>query len=178
MNGVVEQVRSKIPSRLPEMDQSTLMKLKEQALARARQLQEQACQIALHQPPPPLLVPRDLRGWPSALRTPLTDTLTQAVLGVTDAAAHTNAVARDVASSKDRREAQRKLWAVWRQLEFGTWAMRLARALVCMYFLNLCWDDVETYRYAPCTSTLLSIHFHEATAMLIAPCRFELLEFC
>jgi hypothetical protein len=71
----------------------------------------------------------------------------QAVHGVTDVAVHTNAVARDVAGSRHRREAQRKLWAVWRRVEFGAWAMRLARALVCMYFLNLCWDDIETYRY-------------------------------
>ena len=78
----------------------------------------------------------------------------QAAHGVTDAAAHTNAVARDVASSRDRREAQRKLWAVWHRLEVSTWAMRLARALVCMYFLNLCWDDIETYRCGPGTSTL------------------------
>ncbi len=68
--------------------------------------------------------------------------------GVAGAAAHTNAVARDVASSKDRREAQRKLWAVWQRLEFGTWIMRIARALVCIYFMNLSYDDVLTFRYA------------------------------
>ncbi len=142
MNGVVKQVRDSIPSSLPIMDQSTLQKLKEQALAKARHLQEQVSQLSL-----PCIDPGP-SPFPAGPHPPESASFAaaKAVHGVSDAAAHTNAVARDVASSKDRREAQRKLWAVWQRLDFGTWVMRIARALVCIYFLNLSYDDVQTFR--------------------------------
>ncbi len=47
MNGVVKQVRNSISTSLPDMDQSTLQKLKEQALAKARHLQEQVRRTSL-----------------------------------------------------------------------------------------------------------------------------------
>ena len=142
MNGVVKQVRDSIPTSLPNMDQSALQKLKEQARAKARHLQEQVSQMS-----PPEVDPRPSPS-PAGPHPPESASVAaaKAVHGVSDAAAHTNAAARDVAGSKDRREAQRKLWAVWRRLEFGTWATRVARALVCVYFMNLSYDDVQTFR--------------------------------
>ena len=57
---------------------------------------------------------------------------TQAAKGVLDTAAQTNAIARDVAA--------------WRTWELGPWMARLARLLVCTYFLNLCYEDLQYYR--------------------------------
>ena len=69
----------------------------------------------------------------------------QAAKGVSETAAHTNAIARDVASSKSATEASQKLWIAWRSWELGPWMARLARVLVCAYFLNLCYDDLQSY---------------------------------
>jgi len=70
----------------------------------------------------------------------------QAAKGVSETAAHTTAIARDVAASKSATEASNKLYRAWRSLELGPWMARLARCMVCAYFLNLCYEDVQSFR--------------------------------
>ena len=76
--------------------------------------------------------------------------MTQAVQTATESAA----VARDVAASGSTREAGTKLWLAGQKLSDSSFAAALARTLVCAYFLNLCIDDLETWRLPP----LASVH--------------------
>ncbi len=44
---IVQQVRSKLPAKLPQLDESALARLKAQALDAARQLQEQVQAVSM-----------------------------------------------------------------------------------------------------------------------------------
>mmetsp|Transcript_14171 Transcript_14171/g.36369 ORF Transcript_14171/g.36369 Transcript_14171/m.36369 type:complete len:391 (+) Transcript_14171:154-1326(+) len=55
--------------------------------------------------------------------------------------------ARDVASSKDAKEAGRKIWNIWTTADTSAFAKTLGRLLVCLYFVNIVYEDYETYRF-------------------------------
>ncbi|CAD7703390.1 unnamed protein product [Ostreobium quekettii] len=60
---------------------------------------------------------------------------------------HARHVARDIASSKDARDAGRKVWSLWKKVDTGAFAQGLARALVCLYFVNLVYEDLESWMF-------------------------------
>ncbi len=144
---VVQTVRGSVRgggSALSSLHESTLVKLKQQALESARRLQQQ---VPISCTCTPLVSTSSmmLAGWAPYCCPAVSvehNLVTQAVQTATESAA----VARDVAASRSTREAGTKLWLAGRKLSDSSFAAVLARTLVCAYFLNLCIDDLETWR--------------------------------
>eukprot|EP00192_Tetraselmis_astigmatica_P010490 CAMPEP_0117668568 /NCGR_PEP_ID=MMETSP0804-20121206/11624_1 /TAXON_ID=1074897 /ORGANISM="Tetraselmis astigmatica, Strain CCMP880" /LENGTH=377 /DNA_ID=CAMNT_0005476479 /DNA_START=169 /DNA_END=1302 /DNA_ORIENTATION=+ len=97
--------------KLPSLDSASLQKLKDQAMKKAKSLQEKAVQS------------------------------TKQSFQVAQIAA------RDVASSKDAKEASQKIWSIWTTMDTSATAKGLGRFLVCMYFINIVYEDWETYSF-------------------------------
>lgn len=55
--------------------------------------------------------------------------------------------AQDVARSKDAKEAGQKIWNIWTTADTSSYAKTLGRFLVCLYFINIVYEDFETYRF-------------------------------
>lgn len=60
---------------------------------------------------------------------------------------HARRIAEDIAGSSDAKEAGRKAWFHWKKWDSGPAAKALARALVCLFFVNLVYENLETYSY-------------------------------
>ncbi|KAK9901596.1 hypothetical protein WJX75_003946 [Coccomyxa subellipsoidea] len=61
--------------------------------------------------------------------------------------AHAKLAVRDVASSRDAREAGAKVWTLWRNAEGGAFVLAVARILVCLYFVNLVVEDYQHWSF-------------------------------
>lgn len=147
----MQQVRSNLPADLPQLDASTLARLKQQALDAAKQLQQQVQDHVLRASMPMTAIAGPISAAPMfhAAASPqfisrrgawckmLTCCLAngsrwfeQAVQTAAASAQHASAVAQDVAASKSAKEAGTKLWVAWRHIDSSAWFAKLARALV------------------------------------------------
>ena len=60
---------------------------------------------------------------------------------------HAKHVAADIAASKDAREAGAKFWSIWKKFRWAVVAKIVGRGLVCMYFMNLVYEDYESWHF-------------------------------
>jgi hypothetical protein len=82
-------------------------------------------------------------GVDGRLRAKLKTCCKQAARNLSEGIEHTRLVATDVASSRSASEAGGKLLRAWRACEAGPLMQGVARALICIYFINLVFEDAE-----------------------------------
>lgn len=116
-----------------QLDAATLNKLKDQALAKARKLQEQVTYhfSLLDQCSTGLLHPCAFVQEPELKSlTQISDSEVQAAKQTAQNYAHAKLAVQDVASSRDAREAGAKVWTIWKNAEGGSIVLAIARFLV------------------------------------------------